>query len=111
MHALLLSRFVGAVPKFLDPLCLESRISTRIAYIDDASKPLGNLPFVEEERLQLQQLGYSLVPMTVGDGTVGDLASNLDTVDADTVLAERVKAGLPYIGSSAGAIIVGKTSK
>lgn len=126
---LLLSRFVGAIPGFLDTPSLDSRAATRIAYIDDASKPLGSAPFVERERLQLQELGYSLVPLTAGNGTAADLAAALDTVNAiyvaggmadylmatlrrvgaDTVLIERVRAGLPYMGASAGAMIMGKS--
>lgn len=128
MKMLLLSRFVGAIPGFLDTPSLESRAATRIAYLDDASEPLGNAPFVERERLQLQNLGYSLVPITIGNGTAADLAAVLDTVNAiyvsggmadylmatlrrvgaDTVLIERIRAGLPYMGASAGAMIMGK---
>ena len=63
MKMLLLSRFIGAIPRFLNTQSLDSRAGTRIAYIDDASEPLGNAPFVESERLQLQELGYSLVPV------------------------------------------------
>ncbi|QIM18186.1 type 1 glutamine amidotransferase-like domain-containing protein [Leucobacter coleopterorum] len=129
MHILLLSRFIGAVPGFLDSIGLTSRTSTRIAYVDDASKPLGSLPFVEEERRQLQQLGYSVVPVTVGNGTAEDFTSTLESVDAvyvaggmadylmatlrrvgaDTVLSERVRAGLPYMGASAGAMVTGRS--
>lgn len=128
MKMLLLSRFVGAIPGFLDTPSLDSRAATRIAYIDDASEPLGNAPFVGRERLQLQNLGYSLVPITIGNGTAADLAAVLDTVNAiyvsggmadylmaslrrvgaDTVLIERIRAGLPYMGASAGAMIMGK---
>lgn len=128
---LLLSRFIGAIPGFLDTRGLDSRAATRIAYIDDASKPLGNAPFIKRERLQLHELGYSLVPLTVGDGTATELASALDRVDAiyvaggmadylmatlrrvgaDTVLLERVRAGLPYMGASAGAMIAGRSIK
>ena len=124
---LLLSRFIGAVPEFLGTLSTGSRAATRIAYVNDASHPLGDAPFVERERLQLQELGYSLVPVTIGDGTAADLSASLDSVDAiyvaggmadylmavlrragaDAVLIERVRAGLPYIGASAGAMIMG----
>lgn len=127
MKLLLLSRFIGAVPEFLNTLKADSRAATRIAYVNDASKPLGDAPFVERERLQLQDLGYTLVPLTIGDGTAGDLSAVLDTVDAvyvaggmadylmevlrrtgaDAVLVERIRAGLPYIGASAGAVIMG----
>lgn len=124
---LLLSRFVGAVPEFLSTLDTDSRAATRIAYINDASRPLGDAPFVERERLQLQELGYPLVPVTIGDGTAADFSEALEDVDAiyvaggmadhlmavlrgtggDVVLAERVRAGLPYMGASAGAMIMG----
>ena len=127
MNLLLLSRYIGAVPEFLDSLKADPRAATRIAYINDASKPLGDAPFVERERLQLQDLGYTLVPLTIGDGTAADSSAVLDSVDAvyvaggmadclmaalrrtgsDAVLIERVRAGLPYIGASAGAVIMG----
>ena len=42
MKLLLLSRFIGAVPDFLDTLKADSRAAIRIAYINDASKPLGD---------------------------------------------------------------------
>jgi dipeptidase E len=129
MKLLLLSRFLGAVPDFLSTLKSDSLSDIRIAYINDAAKPLGDAPFVERERLQLQSLGYTLVPLTIGDGTAADFSAALDTVDAvyvaggmadclmailrstgtDEVLIERVRAGLPYIGASAGAIITGKS--
>ncbi|PXA64828.1 peptidase S51 dipeptidase E [Arthrobacter psychrochitiniphilus] len=127
MKMLLLSRFVGAVPEFLGGVGTGSRADIRIAYIDDASQPLGDAPFVGRERTQLQDLGYSVVPVTIGDGTAADLATVLDSVNAvyvaggmadhlmdvlrrtgaDSVLVERVRAGLPYIGASAGAMIAG----
>lgn len=128
MKMLLLSRFIGAIPRFLNTPSLDARAATRIAYIDDASVPLGSAPFIERERLQLQELGYSLVPVRIGQGTAADLAAVLDTVNAiyvsggmadylmttlrrvgaDTVLIERIRAGLPYMGASAGAMIMGK---
>lgn len=127
MKMLLLSRFVGAVPDFLGGVSAGSRAAIRIAYIDDASRPLGEAPFVGRERAQLQDLGYSLVPVTVGNVTAADLATVLDSVNAvyvaggmadhlmdvlrrtgaGSVLVERVRAGLPYIGASAGAMIAG----
>lgn len=129
MKLLLLSRFLGAVPDFLSTLESDSLADIRIAYINDAAKPLGDAPFVERERLQLQSLGYTLVPLTIGDGTAAEISAALDTVDAvyvaggmadclmavlrstgsDKVLSERVRAGLPYIGASAGAVIMGKS--
>lgn len=127
MRMLLLSRFVGAVPEFLGTPDTDSRAATRIAYINDASQPLGSAPFVDRERLQLQELGYCLVPLTIDDGTAADLSAVLDRVDAiyvaggmadhlmavlrrtgaDMVLVERIRAGLPYMGASAGAMIMG----
>ncbi|MGO4102605.1 Type 1 glutamine amidotransferase-like domain-containing protein [Leifsonia sp. YAF41] len=127
MKMLLLSRFVGAVPKFLGAASAGSRAALRIAYVDDASQPLGDAPFVGRERAQLQDLGYTLVPVTIGDGTAADLSAILDSADAvyvaggladhlmavlrrtgaDSVLVERIRAGLPYIGASAGAMIMG----
>ena len=88
---------------------------------------LGDAPFVERERLQLQGLGYTLVPLTIGESTATDFSAALDNADpmyvaggmadclmvalrrtgADAVMVERVRAGLPHIGASAGAVIMG----
>ncbi|GAA5226239.1 Type 1 glutamine amidotransferase-like domain-containing protein [Paeniglutamicibacter antarcticus] len=127
MKMLRLSRFVGAVPKFLDGMEAAARAATSIAYVDDAAQPLEDEPFAKRERAQFQDLGHTLVPVTIGDVTVDDLSTVLDGVDAiyvaggmadhlldvlrhtetDAILADRVRAGLPYIGVSAGAIIMG----
>lgn len=129
LKMLLLSRMIGAVPEFLGTLSASSRMATKIAFIDDASQPLGDAPFVSRERDQLQDLGYSLIPVTIDESTVADFSAILDKVDgvyvagglidhlmevlrragADAVLVERVRGGLPYIGTSAGAMITGTT--
>lgn len=54
MRVLLLSRGAAAVPDFLGPDV------TEITYVEDASVPLGDAPFVSAERDQLEALGYAL---------------------------------------------------
>ena len=45
----------------------------------------------------------------VSGGMADYLMATLRRVGADAVLIERIRAGLPYMGTSAGAMIMGKT--
>lgn len=84
--------------------------------------------FVAAERQQLTELGYPLTDITVTDfdddkafsaaldgidalyvagGNTFALLEALRRYGADQVLTGKVKAGLPYIGASAGSIVTG----
>lgn len=110
---------------FLDPA--SSAASLRIAYVGDAQVAYADAPFVQAERRAIEVLGHEIVDVTARHTTPSDFASTLDGVDAvyvaggstfalleslrvtgnDEVLVRRVRDGLPYIGCSAGSIIVG----
>lgn len=128
MNLLLLSLGVGAVPDFIAEHVNRPAPAVRIGYLNDAASPYPGAGFVAAERAQLSDLGYVLTDITVADiDDAGDFTGLLDGVDAlyvaggntfvlmaalrrrgaDAALVERVRAGLPYIGSSAGSVITG----
>lgn len=115
MKMLLLSWGIGALPGFLPA-------GSRIGYINEAVRLEGDAEWISEESRRLKNLGYQVSHLNLDN-----LAAELDGVDAvyvsggntfvlleglrrtgaDAVLIERVRAGLPYIGLSAGAVICG----
>ncbi|MBB1032524.1 type 1 glutamine amidotransferase-like domain-containing protein [Dietzia sp. SLG310A2-38A2] len=128
MNLLLLSLGVGAVPDFIAEHVARPAPAVRIGYLNDAASPYAGAEFVAAERAQLSDLGYVLTDITAADfDDTGAFADVLDRVDvlyvaggntfvllaalrrhgADAILVERVRAGLPYIGSSAGSVITG----
>ncbi|WP_129658439.1 Type 1 glutamine amidotransferase-like domain-containing protein [Rothia halotolerans] len=128
MNLLLLSLGIGAVPGFISSRLGRPAGEVRIGYVDDAAAPHAGEWFVAAERERLAGLGYALEDITAGDyEDAAEFAAVLDGVDAlyvaggntfallaalrrrgcDAVVAERVRAGLPYIGSSAGSVITG----
>lgn len=130
MPLLLLSLGVGAVPGFIANHVDRPPGEVRVGYLDDAARPHSGEEFVAAERQQLAELGYPLTDMTAADFDEAEaFAAVLDEVDvlyvaggntfallaalrrhgADAVLVDRVRRGLPYIGSSAGSIITGRS--
>ncbi|MFF1946447.1 Type 1 glutamine amidotransferase-like domain-containing protein [Rhodococcus qingshengii] len=128
MPLLLLSLGVGAVPAFVSAHINRPADEIRIGYLNDAAHPYSGEEFVDAERKQLATLGYSLTDIAAGDhDQASTFRSVLDSLDAiyvaggntfvllsalrrngtGDVLVEKVRAGLPYIGSSAGSIITG----
>lgn len=128
MHLLLLSLGDGAVPAFLSTHVKQPIEKARIGYLNDAARPLAGAWFVAAERERLAALGCSLIDVTAGDherahgfDTVLDGLDAIYVAGGNTfallaalrrngtydVIADRVRSGLPYIGSSAGSIITG----
>lgn len=126
---LLLSRDTGAILPFLTG---SNRAKApldgfRIAYIDDAQQSFAGAAFVEAERAALEELAGHIVPVTARETETHRFDQILEDVDAvyvasgstfalldalresgnAAVLVDRVRAGLPYIGASAGSIIAG----
>ncbi|KXO90604.1 peptidase S51 dipeptidase E [Tsukamurella pseudospumae] len=118
----------GALPDFLRRHTGREPSALRLGFIDDAGAPYADQPFGSFEWNQLTDLGFRLTRMTVGKyRDARDFASDLGTVDAvylsgghtfvllgalqsngtGEVLKERVRAGLPYIGLSAGSVVAG----
>jgi len=124
---LLLSRHTGALAPFLAEVTRASRSRLRIGYVTDAQSAFPDAPFVLAERDAVHRLGHEVVDVTVRTSTPLRLGEQLSALDAvyvasgstfallealrttgnDTVLAEHVRAGLPYVGASAGSIIAG----
>lgn len=123
---LLLSLGLGAVPAFLAERAPAGRPLT-IGYVPDAALPYADAPFVAAERDRVAALGHPLVDVRLTGSDPAAVATALDGVDAlyvaggstfalldalrssgaDAVVVERVRAGLAYIGSSAGSVVAG----
>ncbi|MDO5619688.1 Type 1 glutamine amidotransferase-like domain-containing protein [Kocuria sp.] len=124
MNLLLLSTNPGAVPGFLDQCKGQLTLPLRLGYISDAAE---DMPFAAVERAGVEAFGYEIVEIRVRETDAEAFAGVLDSFDAvyvasgetfvllealrsngtGDVLADRVRAGLPYIGCSAGSIIAG----
>lgn len=128
MNLLLLSLNAGALPDFLRRHTGREPSGLRIGFIDDAGAPYADQPFGSFEWTQLTDLGFRLTRMTLAKYTdAADFDSDLNTVDAvylsgghtfvllgalqgngtGEVLKARVRAGLPYVGLSAGSVVAG----
>lgn len=127
MRLLLLSRGVGALPEFLDRSTGSSAENLRLGYLTDAAGLAPEQPFAVIEKLRVAELGYQIREMSATQMTALEFKSALDDVDAlyvaggntfvllsslsstglDHAIIDRVSSGLPFIGSSAGSIIVG----
>lgn len=126
MRVLLLSRGAGAVPTFLAD-GTNSAGPLRLGYLADASVAYADAPFVIAERAGIDALGHSVQELSARAMSRADFASALDEIDALYVasgstfglldalrannarqaIIDRVRAGLPYIGASAGSIVAG----
>ncbi|GAB89112.1 Type 1 glutamine amidotransferase-like domain-containing protein [Gordonia rhizosphera] len=121
---LLVSRWLDAVPEFV-----EKRVSgrVRVAFVPTASSIYRDRSWVDYDRRTLRGFGYSVGDLDIERLDHAGMVRGLD--DADVVfvsggnvfyllavmrsrgfadlLTERVEAGLPYVGVSAGACVVG----
>ncbi|MCW2288013.1 dipeptidase E [Leucobacter luti] len=124
MNLLLLSISLGAVPEFLSECVGTLTRQLRLGYISDAAE---GMPFAERELHGVRDLGHEVMEIRARDADADAFAAKLSTCDAvyvaggetfvllealrsngtGEVLAQRVRAGLPYIGCSAGSVIAG----
>ncbi|GAA2374667.1 hypothetical protein GCM10009855_12390 [Gordonia cholesterolivorans] len=126
---ILLSLGAGALLEYLPPVAGAAHDATeprrlRIGYIDEAQRHLLDAPFTGPERERLVRFGYDVVDVDlrksgfeealacvdafyVSGGDTFALMSGLRRSGADKVIAERVRAGTPYVGLSAGAVAAG----
>lgn len=128
MQLLLLSLGSGAVPGFIAKHVPPDADPVRLGYLADAALQYAGQPFAVAERERLIRLGFELVDLTAGEHRrAQDFDRALDGIDAlyvaggssfallaalrrngsDHVLIDRVRGGLPYIGSSAGSVVTG----
>ncbi|MFT3899138.1 MAG: Type 1 glutamine amidotransferase-like domain-containing protein [Gordonia sp. (in: high G+C Gram-positive bacteria)] len=104
-------------------------VSGTIAYVPDAARRYGDAEFVQIERNELRGHGLELVDLPlastptaqvdeilaavdgvyVAGGETFDLLHVLRSTGTDEILSRHVRAGLHYIGCSAGSIIAGPT--
>ncbi|MFM9377766.1 Type 1 glutamine amidotransferase-like domain-containing protein [Gordonia sp. VNK21] len=132
MNLLLLSWGAGAVPGFLAAHTRPGAGPVAVVMIDDAARVLGEPNFSQYERERLEGFGCAVTAITAGTlGSADEFARALDGADAvyvcggetfvllealarhdmREVLADRVRAGLPYLGLSAGAVIAGPSAE
>ncbi|MCM0619296.1 Type 1 glutamine amidotransferase-like domain-containing protein [Nocardioides bruguierae] len=128
MPLLLLSLGSGAVTDFVARHTALPAAGTRLGYLADAARPHADAPFVIAEREKIAGLGFQVAVLPPADSVdAGVFADALDAVDAvyvaggnvfvllaalrargaDEVLVEKVRAGLPYVGCSAGSVVAG----
>ncbi|MDB5178678.1 MAG: hypothetical protein JWN01_621 [Patescibacteria group bacterium] len=120
MKLLLLSLGLGAVPEFIPA-------QAKLGFIPTAGNVYADPSFVRHDRARLVKLGYQITDIDLDELTPAEIQTRLGAIDAVYVaggnsfyllqqlhqkdaadtLRRRVQAGLPYIGSSAGAIILG----
>ena len=119
MNLILLSRGLGALARCAPPLTL--------GFIPTASELSVDQTHVRSERHRLERLGYTVIDLDITNMQEPDLRAGLEAVDAVFVvggdpfylmqqikrrqlkepLRAHLRAGKPYFGSSAGAIICG----
>lgn len=124
---LLLSRWWGAIPAFLAnrTRTASSQPPVHVAFVPTASSIYSDQAWVDLDRASLRDLGYRVTDLDIE--THPNPAGMLDDADAvfvsggnvfhllevmrrtgfDRLLTDRVQGGLPYIGASAGACVVG----
>lgn len=127
MNILLLSWHIGALSAFLEEAVGTPQRPLRIGYVDDAQALFADAPFVAAERDALARLGHELSRITVrgmgsdeldrvlsdldavyvASGSTFALLEALQTTGNGEVLTGHVRAGLPYVGVSAGAMVAG----
>lgn len=127
MNLLLLSLGMGAVSAFLERTTIASSRPLRLGYLADAASAYADAPFVLTERAGIDALGHDVVDLRAAGAADGAFATALDDLDAlyvasgstfallaalrssgaDRAITARVRAGLPYIGTSAGSIVAG----
>lgn len=122
---LLLSRWLGAVPAFLAAHGVAP--GARIGFVPTASSIYADRAWVDLDRSTLRDQGFTTVELDIETMPTTELAGALDDLDAvfvsggnvfhlvatlrrtgfAEILTEHVDAGLPYLGASAGACVVG----
>ncbi len=128
MNLLRLSWGAGALPGFLAQHTGKAPADIALGYLNDAMLPYENEEFTEIDRYRLIEFGYAPTTVTARDiPSATAFAEILDGLDAlyvcggetfvlldnlrrnglADVLIKKVRAGLPYIGLSAGAVIAG----
>lgn len=122
MRLFLASMGLGGIPGFLgDPAGL------RLVYVPTAAKPMKDRSYAERSRAVLAAMGFDVDDLEVDEVEQGRMQSALHSADAvfveggspfwllqamretgfDRIVVDAVRAGLPYVGISAGALVAG----
>ncbi|ROZ85809.1 Type 1 glutamine amidotransferase-like domain-containing protein [Gordonia sp. OPL2] len=123
---LLLSRWLGAIPAFLaNRTPVASQPAVHVAFVPTASSIYPDQAWVDLDRQSLRDLGYRVSDLDikshpdpvglldasdavfVSGGNVFHLLEVMRRTGFDRLLTDRVQSGLPYLGASAGACVVG----
>lgn len=119
---ILLSLGAGALLEYLPAVQGEKYV--RIGYIDEAQRHLLDEPFTGAERERLVRFGYHVINIDLRRSGFDEELAEVDAVylsggdtfalmtglrrsGADAIIADRVRAGMPYVGLSAGAVVAG----
>lgn len=106
---------------------LADHVSGTVAYVSDAARAFGDAPWTDTEREGLRAHGLELVELPlaqtppeevdrilgevdavyVAGGDTFDLLHVLRSTGTDEILTRHVRAGLTYIGCSAGSVVAG----
>ncbi|WP_077798295.1 Type 1 glutamine amidotransferase-like domain-containing protein [Streptomyces sp. JHA26] len=102
---------------------------SKVAFIPTASRPSQNKEGTEKDREKLRSLGFQVTDVDIAATPREDIQRALKRADIifvgggntfyllqearrsgfDTMLRESIEAGTPYIGSSAGSVLLGPT--
>jgi dipeptidase E len=122
MDMFLLSLGLGALPDYL-----QQRKVRSIGFVPTAGDVYEDPSFVRADHQQLTDLGYDVRDIDLANQTVGESVATLKSCDAvyvaggntfyllqeikrngfDSALVEYVESRRPYVGASAGAVIIG----
>lgn len=120
---MLLSLGLGAMPGFFPPS------AGRLGFVPTAGDAYEDPQFIRRDLALLAGQGYKLVELPFNGRLADRSVADLESVDAvfvaggntfyllqqlrltggDVVLTRRVRDGMPYVGASAGAVLVGPT--
>jgi len=129
MTRLFLASAFGKIAHKLPWGLLENAKNRTVAFIPTAANPYEDAWWMEEDKKKLQELGFVVREITIEDkdsATIRSECSGCDVIFVaggntfyllyhlrksgfDAVLKELIDAGVPYIGSSAGSVVLGPT--
>ena len=128
MTKLFLSSSFVDVSEFLEPFLGEELKNKRITFIPTASVPEEYKAYVTNDRKAFEKLGIIIEELNISNtgtsqieqvikkndfiyisgGNTFYLLQELKTSGADKIILKEIKKGKPYIGASAGSIIMSK---
>ncbi|MGQ3678042.1 Type 1 glutamine amidotransferase-like domain-containing protein [Tenacibaculum discolor] len=128
MTKLFLSSSFVDVSEFLEPFLGEELKNKRITFIPTASVPEEYKAYVTNDRKAFEKLGIIIEELDISNtgtsqieqvikkndfiyisgGNTFYLLQELKTSGADKIILKEIKKGKPYIGASAGSIIMSK---